>query len=175
MNKEANVNGTCLFDGAKFEMNLASSNAPIFGLCFPRPSFVVEREQLDLDTLLNEPPSGDWPGWGRLPPSDSDRLRVNKKDREVLYFWQPPPTDFDVTMSGLRMEICNTLKITDLRKIALASGPFYWGPGFKEDGLGLYNNHFKRDMVVDSRHMKTVTGAALIDVIEVSVPSAQNQ
>ena len=173
MNKEDNPGGTCLFDGAKLEMNLASNYVPEFGVCFPRTSFVAERDRLNLDAHLSTPSSGDWAGWMRREPSDSDRLRVNRKGWEVLYFLQPPPTEIDVTFSDLRAELCHTLQIEDLNRISLASGPFYWGPDFKEDGLGLYNNYFNSDIIVDSRHMKTVRGSALIDGRAIPVPPHQ--
>jgi hypothetical protein len=171
-NKNANPTGTCLFDGAKLEVNIAAATcAPEFGLCFPRGSFVTERERLDIDmgVDLPMPMSGDWAGWTRREPLDSDRLRVNRKGWEVLYFLQPPSTHFDVTFTDLRAELCYTLQIEDGRRISLAAGPFYWGPDFKEDGLGLYSSYFNTDMVIDSRHMKTTRGSALITVLENSV------
>lgn len=154
-------------------MNLASASVPEFGLCFPRTSFVREREQMELQGELATDLSGDWAGWVRRAPSDSDRLRVNRKGWEVLYFVQPPPTTFDVTFSDLRAELCHTLQIADPKRISFSAGPFLWGPDFKEDGLGLYSNYFCADIVIDSRHMKTIRGSALIDVLEVNVMPLQ--
>jgi len=158
---------TCLFDGAKLEFNVASTTVSEFGICFQRTAFVVEREKLDIDAFIHrQSSSADWSGWTRREPSDSERLRVNKRGREILYFVQPPPTECDLTVSDLRAEVCHTLQIADVRRISFVAGPFYWGPDFKEDGLGLYSNYFNADIVIDSRHMKTQRGAALIDVIE---------
>jgi len=171
LNKEQNPAVMCLFDGAKLEINVASSYVPEFGVCFPRTSFVGERERLDLDACLSIPSSGDWAGWVRREPSDSDRLRVNRRGWEVLYFLQPPSTVPDVTFSELRAEICHTLQVADPRRISLAAGPFHWGPDFKEDGLGLYSTYFNTDIIVESRHIKTVRGSALVDVLENPMPS----
>jgi hypothetical protein len=172
LNREENPGAACLFDGGKLELNLAASFVPEFGVCFSRSSFVAERERLDLDTILALDPAGDWAGWTRREPSDTDRLRVNRRGREVLYFLKPPPTDFDLTYSDLRAELCHTLKIADPQRISFMAGPFFWGPDFKEDGRGLYSNYFRTDIIVDSRHMKTVRGSALIDVIEGLIPGA---
>jgi hypothetical protein len=108
----------------------------------------------------------DGTGWARREPSDSDRLRVNKRGREILYFIQPPASDGDLTYSDIRAEVYNTLHISNPTCISLQAGPFSWGPDFTEDGLGFYSTYFKTDIVIDGRHMKTMHGAALIDVVE---------
>lgn len=120
---------------------------------------------------LDTEPTGDWQGWKKRAPSDSDRLRVNRKGREVLYFVQPPPTTMDITFSDLRAEVCHTLRLEDSRRVSFQAGPFVCAADFREDGLGLYGTYFGSDIVINERHMKTVRGAALIDVIEVHVPN----
>jgi hypothetical protein len=85
----------------------------------------------------------------------------------VLYFLRAPPTEFDITISDIRSELCHTLGIQDPKRIKLAAGVFYWESDFKDDGVGLYNTYFGTDHVIDGRHMKTVHGSALIDVYKV--------
>jgi hypothetical protein len=168
LNKELNSAISCLFEGAQLELNLSSSYVPEFGFCFPRASFIAERERFDLNAVIAEEPNGDWIGWRHREPSDGDRLRVNRRGWEVLYFLRAPPTDFDVTISDLKSELCHTLQIQDQRRIELSAGPFYWDNNFKEDGLGLYRTYFAVDQVIDGRHMKTATGNALVNVFEVT-------
>jgi hypothetical protein len=165
MNKETNPAATCLFEGAKLEMKMTSAYVLEFGFCFPRASFIYEREHLNLSLQHAEARDG----WVRRKPSDSDRLRVNRDGWEILYCVQPPASSSDVTVSEVISELCRTLRIADRRRVALASGPFYWGKDFKENGLGIYGTYFNVDMVVDGRHMRTVRGSALIDVLECSV------
>lgn len=169
VNKDGNGSKSpfCLFDGAQLEVNVSSPLTPEFGLCFSRLSFAAERELLDFDAMSNHP-TGDWKGWTRREPSDTDRLRVNKRGREILYFVQPPLSECDVTVSELKAELCHTLQI-ESQRISLAAGPFIWGPGFVEDGLGVYATYFDTDVETDLHHMKTIRGAALIDVVEMSV------
>lgn len=166
LNQTDNLNRTCLFQGCQLDLCLLPVTPPEFGLCFSRTSFIKERERLDIDTLLNTDGSDDWTEWTRRDPSDTDRLRVNKRGREVLYFVRPPSTIIDLTVEDLRSEICHSLKIDDPKSFSLASGPFFWGPDFKDDGTGLFSNYFGADILTDSRHMKTLRGAALIDVVE---------
>lgn len=156
----------CLWSGAKLRLHRSSTDTPSFGLCFARKAFVGERDAFDLAAFeRRSTPQGEV-GWVRSEPSDSDRLRVNKRGREVLYFVQPPPTEMDLTLSELRAEIASALQISDVRRIILSAGSFVWGPEFVEDGLGLYSTYFNNDIVVEGRHMKTVHGAALVDVNE---------
>ena len=167
LNSNLNPSNFCLFDGARLEVSLSSSCiTPEFGFCFPRRSFVLERDRLDLAGLVAQPAAGDWMGWEHREPSDSERTCVNKKGREILYFLRPPPATHDVMLSELRAEIGKTLNITDLRRISFTAGPFFWPPEFREDGRGLYCTYFNSDIVVDSQHMLTSEGAALIDVLE---------
>lgn len=166
INQADYLNRTCLFQGCKLELCLLPVTTPEFGLCFTRTSFVKERERLDLDLLLKTDESGDLRGWTRREPSDTDRLRVNKRGREVLYFVRPPDTFTDLTPGDLRAEILYSLQVEDPKKISFASGPFFWGSDFKDDESGLLSNYFGADIVIDSRHMKSLRGAALIDVVE---------
>lgn len=163
---------TCLFDGAKLELKVSSPDTPEFGLCFSRLSFAAERDALDLDALSSQQPAGDWAGWTRREPSNSDRLRVNKRGREILYFVRPPQSQADICVSDLKAEVCHTLRI-DSRRVSLAAGSFYWGPEFVEDGLGMYSTYFDSDPTTetDSHHMRTMRGAALVDVIEMPINS----
>jgi len=131
---------------------------------------VAERDRLDVDSVVNQPDTGDWRDWTRRGPSDSDRLRVNKKGREILYFVRPPPSESDASVSELRAELCRTLQVRPER-VSFSAGPFHWGPNFEEDGLGLYASYFDADLEIDVDYMKTVRGAALLDVIENPVPS----
>jgi hypothetical protein len=169
-NAELNVSSRCLFEGAKLEFNVSLVQCPEFGFCFRRTSFAAEREAFDVETVIGNLNKTTDPGeWIRREPSDSDRLRVNKKGREVLYFFQSPSHEPDLSFGDLRSEICRSLQIVDSRRVSLAAGPFLWGPDFQDDGLPIYGTYFKMDIVVDGRHMKTAQGAALIDVIECTV------
>ncbi|KIX97744.1 uncharacterized protein Z520_06522 [Fonsecaea multimorphosa CBS 102226] len=171
INRNANSSYLCLFDGAQLELNFSSMTTPEFGFCFPRRSFVAERERLDVNAMLQQQPATtttDWAGWKRREPSDSDRLRVNKNGWEILYFVQPPKGEVDITVSELRAELCHTLQI-ETGRVLFGAGPFQWGPDFEEDGLGLYTTYFDTAIDTGARQMKTVRGAALIDVIEISM------
>lgn len=168
LNREVNTSKLCLFDGAKLELNFSSMAAPEFGFCFPRRSFVAEREQMDADAVIQMSAADDWIGWTRRAPSDSDRLRVNKNGWEILYFVRPPPSELDITLSELRAELCHTLKI-EPKCVLLRAGPFQWGTDFEEDGQGLYSTYFDSAVDTGTTRMKTIRGAALIDVLEISV------
>ncbi len=53
------------------------------------------RERFDLNAVMaEEEPGGDWLGWQHREPSDADRLRVNRKGWEVLYFLRAPAHDW---------------------------------------------------------------------------------
>lgn len=166
INRNSNPSDLCLFDGAKLELNFSSNTTPEFGFCFPRRSFAGERDRLDVITMLQHPDTTDWVGWTRREPSDPDRLGVNKNGWEVLYFVQPPKGEVDITVSELRAELSHTLQI-DPGRVRFSAGPFQWGPDFVEDGLGLYTTYF--DTAVDTwpRQMRTIRGAALIEVTEI--------
>ncbi|OCK80943.1 hypothetical protein K432DRAFT_392605 [Lepidopterella palustris CBS 459.81] len=164
LNKEQNTTGNCLFDGAKLEMHLSSS-APEFGFCFPRASFLPQRDAFDNSVFA--PAQGS--AWSRRPPFDADRLQVNRDGWELLYFVRPPATMSDLTVTDLINELCQTLRIDDPRKISLAAGPFHWTSDFRDDGLGVYRTYFHQDLVVNSQRMKTSKGAALLRVFESKV------
>jgi hypothetical protein len=97
---------------------------------------------------------------------------VNKRGREILYFVQPPPNQYDLTFTDMRAEVCCTMGIAEVERVAFTAGPFYSGPEFREDGLGVYNTYFNADVMVGGEHMKTKRGAALIDVTEVEPGSS---
>jgi len=88
---------------------------------------------------------------------------------EVLYFLRAPPTEFDITISDIRSELCHTLGIQDPKRIRLAAGVFYWESDFKDDGVGLYNTYFGTDHVINGRHMKTVHGVPCLMFTRYSV------
>lgn len=167
LNRESNTTLGCLFDGAKLELKLSSSGVPEFGICFQRASFVRERGSADVESLALLRQKTDWRGWTWREPSNSERLLVNKKGREILYIVQPPPNQYDLTLTDLRAEVCCTMGIVEVERVAFEAGPFFWGSDFKEDGLGLYSTYFNNDIVVDGEHLKTKRGTALIDVTEV--------
>ena len=163
LNKDQNPGFSCLFDGALLELRLVSLEAPEFGFCFPRSSFVQERDVFDLN--LHQAENG--PGWARRPPYDTERLQINRDGWEILYFAKQPTSMPDVTTTDLVSEICRALHVDDPYRLSLSSGPFLlWGSDFKEDDVGVYRAYFQQDIVVNSQHMKTVNGAALLRVFE---------
>ena len=96
LNSDSNPGNLCLFDGARLEMSFSSScDTPEFGFCFPRRSFVLERDRLELAGLVAQPAVGDWMGWEHRETSDSERTCVNKKVREIL---RPPLAMHDVLL-----------------------------------------------------------------------------
>jgi len=162
LNKESNPGTTCLFDGVRLELNVQSGPYPEIGFCFPRTSFVFERDQF---RILDQR-TGVFEGWIQRAPIDSERLRVNKQGYEVLYFVQPPPHKHKVTLNDVRQELSDSLKLNDPTRLSLTSGPFLWTAEFQDDGRDMYSVYFNKNIVVDSRHMKTTRGSALIYVLE---------
>lgn len=160
VNFDANPSGNCLFDNIRLELHAERRSRLEFGFCFPRSAFVTERDQfkyVDIDH---------WEGWGHRQPTDSDRLRINKQGFEVLYFVQPPLMQSRITISQLRSELASSLGISNLNRLELFSGPFVWNSLFLEDQRDVYSTYYEEDIVVDSRHMKTVRGSALLYVRE---------
>lgn len=161
--------GSCLFDGARLELNLSFEDAPEFGFCFRRACFAAERDRFSLEAAAAATHPCDTAQWVRREPTDPERLQVNKRGRELLYLIRPPSAEMDMTCSDLRAEVRNTLQLAHHQRFSLAAGPFHWPSSFQDDGSGIYITYFKKDIVVDGRHMKTLGGAALIDVIEEKV------
>jgi hypothetical protein len=111
-----------------------------------------------------------WEDWSRREPSDAERLQVNRKGWELLYFVQPPGIRLNVTISLLKDELCDTLQITHPGRLCLTSGPFLWDSKFNEDGRPFHETYFTQDMMIDSRHMNTAGGLPLMYVLEEHPP-----
>jgi hypothetical protein len=162
LNKEKNPSANCLFDGIQLELRTEPKSRPEFGFCFARSAFVAERDRFtSLETQVNL-----WEGWAHREPTDSDRLRINKRGCEILYFVRPPFNQPKVTISNLRSELASSLGIVSLNRLVLTAGPFVWDDQFEEDERNAHDTYFRRDLVTDSRHMKTMDGSALIYVHE---------
>jgi len=165
LNKDQAPNGACLFPGARLQLKSLSEKAIEYGFCFARSSFAQERARCNLaEVLFAQPPRSNL-GITRRRPSDYERLLVNRDGWEILYVVRIDHGS-DLAFTDLREEACLALQVTDRTRVSLASGPFTWGPTFDEDGRHFYHTYFSRDIVVDSRHMKTTQGAALLEVVE---------
>ena len=175
LNKESNRTSNCLFDGIKLELNHQStSSQQNFGICFSRMAFIQERENFqarntslptEFVVIQNGSPRGP-PQWPCRGPTDSERLRVNRDGREILFFCQPPSQQQIVTITELRAVISRTLGIGDTTRMVLNAGPFYWDIDFQENGKDVQSTYFLDNIVVEGRHMKTAKGSALIYILE---------
>jgi hypothetical protein len=167
LNNAQNPTTNCLFDGIHLQLYAEQRSRPEFGFCFARTAFVTEREAFCLAPTARGREK--WEGWTQRGPTDSERLRVNKQGTEALYFLQPPLSQTRVTISQLRAEVAHSLGMEDSGRLELASGPFVWTRDFEEDERDVYTTYFGEDIVRRERHMKTVRGAALVYVCELTM------